>query len=521
MFGPILCRGGGILVEIASPAEIVMNAHIPHPLPHAALARLADPRLLRGLGYVNGRWTAAADAADFAVTDPASGALVGRVAALGPAETDAAIAAACAAFPLWRDRLPQDRAAILRRWGALMLDHCEDLALLMVLEQGKPLAEARGEIGYAASFMDWFAGEALRINAESVTSHLPDAEMILRREALGPVGVVTPWNFPSAMITRKVAAALAAGCTTVVHPSAETPLSALALAELAERAGVPAGVFNVVPGDAPQIVGQMCADDRLRGMSFTGSTEVGRLIATQCAPGMKRLVMELGGHAPLIVFADADLDRAVEIAMDAKFATSGQDCLAANRIFVERPVLVAFTTKLAARIRALRVGHGLEPGTDIGPLMHDRALAKVAAQVRDAVAKGATLVTGGTVHPDLPLAYMPTLLAHVPDDADILTEETFGPVAALIPFDTEAEVIARANATDFGLVAYVITQNGARQLRLARALEFGMVAVNRVKITGGPIPFGGWKMSGLGREGSRHGLEAFTELKYLCIDTAA
>ncbi len=496
-----------------------MNAHNHHPGPHAALSRLTDRALLKTLGYVGGRWTAAPDAADFAVTDPSCGGVIARVARLGVAETDQAIEAAAAAFAPWRDRLPQERAAMLRAWGELMLDAREDLALLMTLEQGKPLAESRGEIAYAASFLDWYAGEALRMNAESVTSHLANAEMFVRREALGPVGVVTPWNFPSAMITRKVAAALAAGCTVVVHPSSETPLSALALAELAERAGIPAGVFNILPGDAATIVGRMCADTRLRAMSFTGSTEVGRLIATQCAPTMKRLVMELGGHAPLIIFADADLDRAVQMAMDAKFATSGQDCLAANRIYVERSILSAFTDKFAACIAALKVGAGLDPNTDIGPLMHARAVTKVDAQVRDAVARGARLVVGGSTHPDLPLAYMPTLLTDTPDDAIIQHEETFGPVAAVTAFDTEAEVIARANATEYGLVAYVVTQNGARQLRLSRALEFGMVAVNRVKITGGPVPFGGWKQSGLGREGSRHGMEAFTELKYICIDT--
>ncbi len=384
---------------------------------HAALSRLSDRTLLRTLGHIGGRWTASPDAADFAVTDPASGATVARVASLGLAETDVAIAAATAAFPAWRDRLPQERARVLRKWGELMLAATEDLALIMTLEQGKPLAESRGEIAYAAEFLDWYAGEALRVNAESVTPHLRDVEMIVRREALGPVGVVTPWNFPSAMITRKVAAALAAGCTCVVHPSAETPLSALALAELAERAGLPAGVMNVVPGDAATIVGAMCTDPRLRAMSFTGSTGIGRLIAAQCAPTMKRLTMELGGHAPLIVFADADLDRAVKIAMDAKFATSGQDCLAANRIYVERAILPAFSARLAERVAALKVGPGLEPGTDIGPLMHARALAKVAEQVKDAVARGGRIVTGGGVDPDLALAYRPTLIEGAPDDA--------------------------------------------------------------------------------------------------------
>ncbi|MFC3073326.1 NAD-dependent succinate-semialdehyde dehydrogenase [Shinella pollutisoli] len=488
---------------------------------HDALARLSDPHLLRGLAYVGGRWVAGRDGASFKVTDPASFATLAWVAALDAGQTADAISAASAAFPCWRDRLPQESTRILREWHRLILDAREDLALIMTLEQGKPLTESRGEIDYAASFVEWYAEEGKRLNAESVTSHLPGAEMIVRREALGVVGIVTPWNFPSAMITRKAAAALAAGCTVVAHPSSETPLSALALAELGERAGLPAGVFNVVTGDAATIVGRMSADSRVRAMSFTGSTEIGRLIAGQCAPTMKRLVMELGGHAPLIVFADADIDKAADIAVAAKFATSGQDCLAANRIYVERPALAAFTEAFKARIAALKVGAGLEAGVEIGPLMHERAVAKVEEQVADALKRGATLATGGRRHKAGPLFYEPTLLTDVPDDALIMREETFGPVAAVTAFDGEAEVVARANDTEYGLVAYVVTGNGARQMRLARALEYGMVAVNRVKITGGPVPFGGWKQSGLGREGSRHGLEAFTELKYLCIDTAA
>jgi len=488
---------------------------------HEALAQLRDPHLLRELAYVGGRWVAGRGGASFQVTDPASFATLAYVAALDGDQTADAVTAAAQAFPAWRDRLPQERAAILRKWHALMLEAREDLALLMTLEQGKPLAESRGEIDYAASFVEWYAEEGKRLNAESVTSHLPGAEMIVRREALGVVGIVTPWNFPSAMITRKAAAALAAGCTVVAHPSSETPLSALALAELGERAGLPAGVFNVVTGDAATIVGRMNADPRVRAMSFTGSTQIGRRIVAESAPTMKRLVMELGGHAPLIVFADADIDRAADIAVNAKFATSGQDCLAANRIYVERPALAAFTTAFEARIKVLKVGPGLEPGSEIGPLMHERAIAKVEEQVADAVKRGARLLTGGRRHKAGPLFYEPTLLVDVPDDAQIMREETFGPVAAVTAFNGEAEVIARANDTEYGLVAYVVTENGARQMRLSRALEYGMVAVNRVKITGGPIPFGGWKQSGLGREGSRHGMEAFTELKYLCIDTAA
>ncbi|RWC09847.1 NAD-dependent succinate-semialdehyde dehydrogenase, partial [Mesorhizobium sp.] len=342
----------------------------------------------------------------------------------------------------------------------------------------------------------------------------------VRREPLGVVGVVTPWNFPAAMLTRKAAAALAAGCTIVAHPSSETPLSALALAELGERAGLPAGVFNVLTGKASTIVGRMCEDPRVRAMSFTGSTEIGRLIAAQSAPTMKRLVMELGGHAPLIVFADADLDKAVTIAIDAKFATSGQDCLAANRIYVQRPIYDRFCAAFARRIEALRTGNGLADDIDIGPLMHERGIKKVEEQVADALAHGARCLTGGGRHPAGPLFYRPTLLADVTDDALIMREETFGPVAAVTPFDSEDEVIARANATEYGLVAYVVTESGGRQLRMGRALDYGMVAINRVKITGAPVPFGGVKQSGIGREGSRHGLEAFTDLKYLCLDVA-
>ncbi|MER8366378.1 NAD-dependent succinate-semialdehyde dehydrogenase [Mesorhizobium sp. M0991] len=497
-----------------------MSAHFARSHRHEALDRLADRRLLRELAYVDGHWTASETAESFEVTDPATGSTVAFVAALDARQTTLAIDAASRAFPAWRALLPQERSKILRKWFDLIVAAKNDLALLMTLEQGKPLKESLGEIDYAASFVEWYAEEAKRLNAESVTSHLPNAEMMVRREPLGVVGVVTPWNFPAAMLTRKAAAALAAGCTIVAHPSSETPLSALALAELGERAGVPAGVFNVLTGKASTIVGRMCEDPRVRAMSFTGSTEIGRLIAAQSAPTMKRLVMELGGHAPLIVFADADLDKAVAIAVDAKFATSGQDCLAANRIYVQRPIYDRFCAAFARRVEALRAGNGLADGTEIGPLMHERAVKKVEEQVADALAKGARCLTGGKRHPAGPLFYQPTLLADVGDDALIMREETFGPVAAVTPFDREEEVVARANATEYGLVAYVVTENGGRQLRIGRALDYGMVAINRVKITGAPVPFGGVKQSGIGREGSRHGLEAFTDLKYLCLDVA-
>ncbi|MER8459181.1 NAD-dependent succinate-semialdehyde dehydrogenase [Mesorhizobium sp. M0027] len=497
-----------------------MSAHFARSQRHEALDRLADRRLLRELAYVDGHWTASETAESFEVTDPATGSTVAFVAALDARQTTSAIDAASRAFPAWRALLPQERSKILRKWFDLIVAAKNDLALLMTLEQGKPLKESLGEIDYAASFVEWYAEETKRLNAESVTSHLPGAEMMVRREPLGVVGVVTPWNFPAAMLTRKAAAALAAGCTIAAHPSSETPLSALALAELGERAGLPAGVFNVLTGKASTIVGRMCEDPRVRAMSFTGSTEVGRLIAAQSAPTMKRLVMELGGHAPLIVFADADLDKAVAIAVDAKFATSGQDCLAANRIYVQRPLYDRFCAAFAKRVQALRAGNGLADDTEIGPLMHERAVKKVEEQVADALAKGARCLTGGKRHPAGPLFYQPTLLADVGDDALIMREETFGPVAAVTPFDSEDEVIARANATEYGLVAYVVTENGGRQLRMGRALDYGMVAINRVKITGAPVPFGGVKQSGIGREGSRHGLEAFTDLKYLCLDVA-
>ncbi|ESY86812.1 NAD-dependent succinate-semialdehyde dehydrogenase [Mesorhizobium australicum] len=496
-----------------------MSAHFARSHRHEALDRLADRRLLRELAYVDGHWTASEAAESFEVTDPATGTTVAFVAALDAGQTAKAIDAATRAFPGWRALLPQERSKILRKWFELIIAAKNDLALLMTLEQGKPLKESLGEIDYAASFVEWYAEEAKRLNAENVTSHLPNAEMMVRREPIGVVGVVTPWNFPSAMLTRKAAAALAAGCTIVAHPSSETPLSALALAELGERAGLPAGVFNIVTGKAATIVGRICEDARVRALSFTGSTEIGRLIAAQSAPTMKRLVMELGGHAPLIVFADADLDKAVTIAIDAKFATSGQDCLAANRIYVQRPLYDRFCAAFAKRIEALRAGNGLDD-VDIGPLMHERAVKKVEEQVADAVALGARCLAGGKRHQAGPLFYQPTLLADVAEDALIMREETFGPVAAVTPFDSEDEVIARANATEYGLVAYLVTENGARQQRMGRALDYGMVAINRVKITGAPIPFGGVKQSGIGREGSRHGLEAFTDLKYLCLDVA-
>jgi len=478
---------------------------------------LADRRLLRSLAYVGGRWTVGQDARFIPVTDPADGSAIGEVARISADGARAAVDAASEAFPAWAGLLPQQRSAILRRWFDLIVENGEDLAILMTREQGKPISEARGEIDYGASFIEFYAEETKRPNIESVTSHLGDAEVEVWREPVGVAALVTPWNFPSAMITRKAAAALAAGCTVVVHPSIQTPLSALALAELGERAGLPAGVFNVVTGDAPEIVGAWMEDERVRALSFTGSTEIGKLLYRQGADTVKRLVLELGGHAPFLVFADADLDRAVDEAVKAKFATSGQDCLGANRFFVERPVYEAFCKAFAERTAALSVGNGMDD-PDIGPLMNKAAVAKQIEHVADALTKGATLLTGGKRHKAGPLFFQPTVLADVPEDALIMREETFGPVAAIAPFDTEEEALVRANATEYGLVAYLHTEDPRRIYRASRALAFGMVAVNRTKVTGAPIPFGGMKQSGLGREGSRLGLEAFTEVKYVCRD---
>lgn len=485
----------------------------------SARADITDKALVRSFSYINGKWCAAADGKTFAVTNPANGEELGHVASLSAEESSEAVTAAQAAFPAWSGLLPQERSAILRRWFDLQIARKEDLARIMVLEQGKPLSEARGEIDYGGAFVEYYAEEAKRPNIEGVTSHLPDAEVELWREPVGVAALITPWNFPSAMLTRKAAAALAAGCTVVAHPSGETPYSALALAELAERAGIPAGVFNVVTGDAPTVVEPWTSDARVRALSFTGSTNVGKLLYRQSAETVKRLVMELGGHAPVIVFKGADLDNAVAETIKAKFATSGQDCLGANRIFVERPIYDEFCERFIAATRALTVGVGIDD-PDIGPLMNEKAVQKQEEHVADALAKGAKLACGGQRNALGPLFYDPTVLTDVPADASIMSDETFGPVAPITPFDTEDEVIARANDTEYGLVAYVHSHDPRRIYRLSRALQYGMVAVNRTKVTGAPIPFGGTKQSGLGREGARLGMEEFTEVKYVCRDWA-
>lgn len=479
-----------------------------------AWLELADDRLFREFAYIGGKWCAADNGDTLAVLNPADQSTVGHIPAMGATEAGMAVDAAAACFREWKYTLPQCRTKLLSDWFDLILRHKEDLARIMVFESGKPLSECRGEIDYAAEFVEFYAEEAKRANIEGVSSHLATAEVELWREPVGVAALITPWNFPSAMITRKAAAAIAAGCTVVILPSAETPFSALALAELAKRAGFPVGLFNVVTGRPAPISSAWCADPRVRALSFTGSTEIGRLLYAQSAPTVKRLVMELGGHAPFIVFADADLEKAVAEGIKAKFATSGQDCLGANRIFVQRDLYDAFCTRFAGETAKLTVGMGLDD-PDIGPLINAGAVEKQKAHVSDAVAKGATILTGGKGHD---LFYQPTVLRDVPHDALIMREETFGPVAAITPFDTENEVTEWANDTEYGLIAYIHTQNPRRIYRMSRALEFGMVAVNRTKVTGAPIPFGGMKQSGLGREGARYGLEDFTEIKYICRD---
>ncbi|WP_025900116.1 NAD-dependent succinate-semialdehyde dehydrogenase [Sneathiella glossodoripedis] len=488
-----------------------------HDAPQTEAVTLSAPSLFKQFSYINGEWRNSDNGQVIEVFNPANKGLIGYIAALGRAESLESIAAAQSAFDDWASLLPQERSVFLRRWNDLIQEHKEDLAQIMSFEQGKPLSECRGEIDYGADFIEFYGEEAKRPNIESVTSHLKGAEIELWREPAGVAALVTPWNFPSAMITRKAAAALAAGCTVVVHPSQETPYSAIALAELADRAGFPKGVFNVVTGHAPDIVGPWTEDTRVRVLSFTGSTEIGRLLYSQCAPSIKRLVMELGGHAPFIVFDDANLKTAVDCAISAKFATSGQDCLAANRFYIARPIYEEFCNLFIEATSKLRVGAGPDD-PDIGPLIHERAVQKQEAQIEDAVSKGARLALGGKRLAPGSLFFEPTVLLEVPDDAAILHEETFGPIAAITPFDHEEDVTQRANATEYGLIAYVHTKNPRRIYRTSRALQFGMVAINRTKVTGAPIPFGGVKQSGLGREGARQGLEEFTEIKYVCRD---
>ncbi|KUZ69264.1 NAD-dependent succinate-semialdehyde dehydrogenase [Burkholderia ubonensis] len=468
---------------------------------------------LRTGHYIGGEWHEPRGAT-YAVLDPATGETIAQVAKGGADDAQRAIAAAEHAFPAWRALTAKERGTRVKRWGELMLEHRDALAELLTREQGKPLAEARGEVGYAASFLEWFAEEAKRMYGDVIPSPKPDARIVVTREPVGVVAAITPWNFPLAMITRKAGPALAAGCTMVLKPSEETPLSAFALAVLAERAGVPAGVFNVVSGDAVAIGEALTRSPVVRKLSFTGSTRVGKLLAQQSADTLKKLSLELGGNAPFIVFDDADLDAAVVGAIASKFRNTGQTCVCVNRFLVQDGVYDAFTRKLADAVRTLRVGNALAGDVDQGPLINDAALAKVEKHVADATAKGATVITGGKRHALGGTFYEPTVLTGMTPGMLIAEEETFGPVAACFRFATEAEAIAAANDTPFGLSAYFYTRDLGRAWRVAGALESGMVGVNDGIISTEVAPFGGVKQSGLGREGSKYGLDEYVELKY-------
>ena len=479
--------------------------------------RLSDPSLLRSACYIGGAWCAADDGAVIEVMNPATGRALGTVPRAGAAETRRAIDAAAAAFPAWSRRTAKDRSVILRRWFDLVLASEQDLAQLMTAEQGKPLAESRGEIAYAAAFIEWFAEEGKRLYGDVIPAHQSDKRVLVIRQPVGVVAAITPWNFPAAMITRKAGPALASGCTLVLKPATQTPYSALALTELAVRAGVPPGVLNLVTGSAAAIGGVLTEDPRVRKVTFTGSTEVGKRLMAQCAGTLKKLSLELGGNAPFIVFEDADLDAAVEGAIASKFRNTGQTCVCANRLLVQAPVYDAFARKLASAVERLRVGDGLAGPTDQGPLIDTQALAKVEEHIADAVSRGARIVLGGRRHSLGGQFFQPTVLADVSPQMLIAREETFGPVAPLFRFETEEEAIRMANDTPFGLAAYFYTRDLARSWRVGEALEYGIVGLNTGLISTEVAPFGGVKESGVGREGSRYGILDYTEIKYLCV----
>ena len=480
------------------------------------LASLNDPSLLKADALINGAWVQSASRFD--VNDPATGMKLVAVANLGAAETQAAISAANTAWPAWRNKSAKERGAILMKWFHLLHQHADDLARIMTAEQGKPLAESKGEVAYGASFIEWFAEEARRVYGETIPSTDNNKRFLVIKQAMGVCAAITPWNFPIAMITRKVAPALAAGCTVIIKPAEQTPLSALAVAELAQRAGLPGGVLNVITADADNsiAVGKvLCASDIVRHLSFTGSTEVGRILAAQCAPTVKKLSLELGGNAPFIVFDDADIASAVEGAMISKYRNAGQTCVCANRLYVQDAVYDAFVEQLAAKVKTIKVGNGFEAGVTPGPMIDGQALAKIERHVADATAKGATVLTGGKRLGER--FYEPTVLANATSEMLCATEETFGPVAPVFRFRTEAEAIAMSNNTEFGLASYFYSRDIGRIFRVGEALEYGMVGVNTGLISTAEVPFGGVKQSGLGREGSHHGIADYVEIKYLCL----
>jgi succinate-semialdehyde dehydrogenase/glutarate-semialdehyde dehydrogenase len=481
------------------------------------VAELKDLDLFREACYLDGEWVQASSGQTISVDNPASGEIIGKVPKLGAAETKKAIEAANRALLAWSKKTAKERAAVLRRWFDLMMSNQEDLARLMTLEQGKPLTESRGEVAYAAAFLEWFGEEAKRIYGDTIPQHQADKRIIVIKQPIGVVACITPWNFPLAMITRKVGPALGAGCTVVVKPASQTPFSALALADLAERAGVPKGVFNVLTGAAREIGGELTSNPIVRKVSFTGSTEIGKVLMAQCAGTVKKLSLELGGNAPFIVFDDADLDAAVEGAIASKYRNTGQTCVCTNRMLIQDAVYDAFAAKLVAAVKALKPAPGLEPGATQGPLIDNSALEKVESHVRDAQEKGAKVLVGGRRHALGGRFYEPTVLSDVTPQMAVAREETFGPVAPLFRFKTETDAITMANDTEFGLAAYFYGRDLARVWRVAEALEYGIVGINTGLISTEVAPFGGVKESGLGREGSKYGIDEFVEIKYMCF----
>jgi len=479
--------------------------------------KLKDETLLRQLCYVDGAWKAADSGASIDVTDPATDEVLGSVPKFLGNETRQAIIAAKRAFPAWAAKTAGERATILRRWNDLMLANADDLALIMTLEQGKPLAESKGEVAYSASFIEWFAEEGKRIYGDVIPSHAADKRIVVLKQPVGVVCAITPWNFPSAMIGRKAGPALAAGCTFVCKPATQTPFSALALGELAHRAGIPPGVFNVITGSAREIGAEMTSSPDVAKLTFTGSTEIGRQLLAQCAPTIKKVSMELGGNAPFIVFDDADLDAAVEGAIASKYRNTGQTCVCANRLYVQAGVYDAFVEKLAAAVAKLKVGPGIEPGVTQGPLIDRAAVKKMEEHIADALAKGGKLVAGGKPHKLGRTFFEPTLIANATQDMLVAKEETFGPLAPVIRFDTDADAIRMANDTEFGLAAYFYARDLGRVWRVAEAIESGIVGINTGIISTAVAPFGGVKQSGLGREGSKYGIDDYLEIKYLCL----